>query len=166
MKRGQVWGGGAYRWGPHQAAVAGQPPSAHAREGGSWAAELGCTPAGRPKVGWAARGGERRMKGEERPRLGHAKLDHGGKCQPKRGGRAGRAPGWVAGEGRARWAARRRKGKRRVWGFFYPSFFSNSLSQMHISQIHSSTNKNRCMIRHDATTKWINPRVYLHKISS
>jgi hypothetical protein len=93
MNRGQFLGWGAYRWGPHQAAVAGQPPSEHAREGGGWAAELGRTPAGRPKAGWASRGGERRMKGEERPQLGRAKLDRGGKCRPKRGGRAGRAPG-------------------------------------------------------------------------
>jgi hypothetical protein len=33
INRGLFLGWGAYRWGPHQAAVAGQPPSAHAREG-------------------------------------------------------------------------------------------------------------------------------------
>jgi hypothetical protein len=32
-EQGAVVGVGAYRWDPHQAAVAGQPPSAHAREG-------------------------------------------------------------------------------------------------------------------------------------
>jgi hypothetical protein len=57
-----------------------------------------------------------------------------------------------------------KRGKEGFEIFFYSPFFSNSLSQMHISQIHSSTNKNRCMIWHDATTKRINPRVYLHKI--
>jgi hypothetical protein len=113
----------------------------------------------------------------------------GRECWPKRGGRAGRGEGMPAqerGEGRprarlgrgggARQAGRQKekRGKGRVWFFssYFPfliyflicvlalvlhrnACFTNSLNKQNI-----------CMVRHDATTKRINPRVYLHKMAS
>jgi hypothetical protein len=57
------------------------------------------------------------------------------------------------------WAARQGRGKRggRGKGF---SFFPNLFSKCMISPIHSTT-KNKCMVRHGATTKRFNSRVLL-----
>jgi hypothetical protein len=80
-----------------------------------------------------------------------------------------RPPQDWAGEGRrARWAARGRKGKGRVFGgggvFYFPFFALISTQKYFLAK--SLNHKQKNMVRHDATTIMLTPRVYLHKISS
>jgi hypothetical protein len=100
-----------------------------------------------------ARGGGGKAAGP-RGASGEARLGHAGEL------------GWAEG-GAARWATRRKKGKARAWGvfFLFSLFALISFPNAHFtdSLIHK---QNRCMIWHDATTKRIILRVYLHKISS
>jgi hypothetical protein len=136
----------AYKWAPPGAAVAGQPPSAHAREGsdggllrGDWAAP-GWEKGGAVGPRQPAQDGGEGERGEERG---------GGK---PRLGRVQRGVGW---------ATRRGGG---IFPFSF-SYLALNSTQKYFSQNHSTTSKQN-MVRHDATTIIIKPRVYLHKISS
>jgi hypothetical protein len=75
----------AYKWAPPRATAAGQPPSAHAREGRRGAVEGRLGRASRPKTGGHARGEERGGK----PRLDHARLGRGASAR-------GWGHGWAA----------------------------------------------------------------------
>jgi hypothetical protein len=138
-------GGGG--WATTQRARArGERASGCGAQGGGWAAAAsswGRTLAGRPKV---------KKRGAELGRGG------GGTPAQERGGRAGRAPGWAEG------------GKKGKWVFLFNLFFLICGLALVLHRNACFTNslskQNRCMVRHDATTKRIKPKVYLHKISS
>jgi hypothetical protein len=69
----------------------------------------------------------------------------------------------------ARQAGPRGGGKKGNWVFLFNLFFLICVLALVLHRNACFTNslnkQNRCMVRHDATTKRINPRVYLHKIS-
>jgi hypothetical protein len=139
--------------------------------------------AGLSRVSGCARAHRAVAAAENRPRtcrLGR-RLRGGGRCVEwaetrswaTRAGRGGWKKGGELGRegGGEETSAQERAGERREIGvlpffnlFSNPCFSSSSSSKCILHQFTQQTNI--CVVRHDATTKRINTRVYLHKISS